>query len=388
MNKRYLIIITFLFCIGFNLEATTQFGGKGLFYVNSANVIPKGYLESFTGIRYFGKVAGFGSDQKAYTLWNVRIVNSFNYGAGKNVEFAVTPIIYQDTNTKKGNAFNEKANFIDDVLLSMKIGSFSMLESPYVFGGMIYFRLPTAKAHNIIYEPYSAGKVEIGLNGLFSYFSNVAFPEESWSFHANLGYLNHNDVGKELTDDPSDITPESMSSELLIGIGILYPAGTFDFSTELNASYFLSRPPETAYSRESVSYLTAGLYYKPYQWLTLEMAMDLRLFSGKNLSVYSPETHLPPPPTEDFPNYPTWRGLLGVKIGILPTDLYATSTEASLKRKARDRRAILEKMMEERKDTEDAESELSKIKAERQKVEEELERLRKLLETEKDKDKK
>ncbi len=385
MNKICLIVIVFLLCISLNLEATTQFGGEGLFYVNSAKVIPPGYLQSCTGIRYFGKVASFGSGHKAFTLWNVRVVNSFNYGAGEHVEFAITPIIYQDTNTQKGNALSGKANSIDDIFLSVKIGSYSMLESPYVFGGMLYFRLPTAKSHNIIYEPYSAGKVEFGLTGMVSYFSNVAFPDESWSFHANLGYLNHDDVGKELTDDPDDVTPESMSSELLIGIGLLYPAGTFDFSAELNASYFIKRPPETAYSRESVSYLTAGLYYKPYRWLTFEMAMDLRLFSGKDLSVYSPETHLPPPPTEDFPNYPTWRGILGAKIGILPAELYATSTEATLKRKARDRRAILEKMMEERKDTEDAESELSKIKAERQKVEEELERLRKLLEAEKDK---
>jgi hypothetical protein len=223
------------------------------------------------------------------------------------------------------------------------------------------------------------------LKGLISYFSNVPFPEAGWSIHGNLAYLNHNDVGQELTDYPEDPTPEVMSSELIGGIGLLYPAGTFDFSAELNGRYFLNRPSETAYSMESVGYLTAGVYYKPHRWLTFQMAMDMRVYSGEDLTKYAPETHLSPPPTEDFPNYPTWRGLLGVKIGILPTDLYKTSAEATLKRKARDRRAILERMMEERQDTEDAESELSRIKAERQKVEEELERLRKLLEAEKDK---
>ena len=75
---------------------------------------------------------------------------------------------------------------------------------------------------------------------------------------------------------------------------------------------------------------------------------------------------------------------MGAKLAILPTSLYS-STDTNIRQQTRDRRAILEKMMQDQKDTEDAEEELSRIKSERQRVEEELERLRKLLEEEKKK---
>jgi hypothetical protein len=162
----------------------------------------------------------------------------------------------------------------------------------------------------------------------------------------------------------------------------LYPMETFAFSLELNGRFFLNRPPESAYSREYVSYLTGGVYYIPSRWMSIEMGIDLRVASGKNLTSYR---YVMPPPTETFPNYPTWRGLLGIKWTILPRNLYK-SEDALLKQKAKDRKAILEKMMDQETNTESAEQELSRIQAERKKVEEELERLRKLLEAEKKKE--
>ena len=380
----FLVIFTIL--VTAHLQGTTGLGGRGLIYVHSAKVIPQGYLEFYSGTRFFGKIANFGADKKAYTLWNVQGFMSFNYGISSHLEIAVSPILYQDTNSNRGNILDGQANFPDDLFLGLKIGSFGALESPFLFGGMVHTRIPTARQHNIVYEPYSAGSVEIGVTGLVSYFHNPTFPEEGWSLHGNLGYLNHNDVGKELTDNPDDPTPQSMSSEVLFGLGLLYPAGTFDFSAEINARYFLVDPPETAYSREYVSYLTAGVYYKPYRWVTFEMGVDLRLTSDEDLSDYQ-NTQLSQPP-EDFPNYPTWRGILGVKLVILPTGLYSSPEKILLEKRAADRREILERMMKGQKDTEDAESELSRIRAERRRVEEELKRLRKLLEEEKKKKKK
>ena len=380
MFRKSCLVAIFSVLIVAHLEGTTSQGGKGLFYVHSAQVIPRGYLEFYAGTRFYGKIAS-GTD--AYTLWNVQGFATFNYGVNSHLELAVSPIVYQDTNSGGGNILDGQANFPDDLFLSAKIGSLGGLESPFLFGGMLSVRIPTAREHNVIYEPYSAGCLEVGVTGLISYFRNTTFPEEGWSLHGNLGYLNHNDVGKELTDNPDDPTPQSMSSEILFGLGWLYPAGTFDFSAEINARYFLTDPPVTAYSREYVSYLTAGVYYKPYRWVTLEMGVDFRLVSEQDVSDYE-NTGLPPPP-EDFPNYPTWRGTLGVKLAVLPTSLYSSSEKALLEQKAADRRAILERMMEEQEDTEDAESELSRIRRERQRVEEELQRLRKLLEAEKEK---
>ena len=74
-------------------------------------------------------------------------------------------------------------------------GSFGAMENPFLFGGLISARIPMAESHNIIYEPYSAGSLEIALTGLMSYHSNLTFPDENWSIHSNLTYLHHNESG-------------------------------------------------------------------------------------------------------------------------------------------------------------------------------------------------
>jgi len=379
--RRIIDFLFLIFLLSFvSSQATTRQGGKGLIYVHSARVLEKGHLEFVAGTRFFGKIANFGSSKVAYTLWNVQGFSSFNYGITPHIEFSFSPIFYQDTNSDGGNALDGQANIPDDIFIGLKAGSFREIESPFIFGAILYTRIPAAKQHNIIYEPYSAGTIEVGLKGIASYYSNPTFLDEGWSVHCNIGYLNHNDVGTKLTGNPDDVRPGAMSAELLFGIGIRYPAGTFDFSSEINARYFITPPPETAYSREYVSYLTAGVYYMPYPWITFQMGIDIKLISEKDISQYVPDTSLDPPP-EKFPNYPTWRGVLGVRMAILPFGLYS-SESARLRREAEDRRKILEKMLKEQKDTNSAESELQKIRASRKKLEEELERIRKLLEQE------
>ncbi len=364
--------------------ATPRGGGIGLIYLHSARTLNKGFLEFVAGTRYFGKVASLGS--KPYTLWNVQGMISFNYGISDHVELAISPIIYQDTNSGGGNILDGKANLPDDLFIVLKVGSFGGLESPFRFGGRVDVRFPTANSYNVVYEPYSAGRVEVGVTGLITYFSNTVFPQEGWSLHGNLGYVNHNDVGEELTDDPADPTPSQNSSELLLGVGMLIPAGTFDFSGELNFRTFVIQPPGTAYTREDMAYLTAGVYFKPTRWITFEMGIDLLLFGGQDASDYMNTSLVRPP--EDFPNYPTWRGVLSAKLALLPMSLYRSSESEMMDKRAMDRRAVLERMMQDQKETEGTETELEKIRSERKKLEDDLRRIRKMLEEEKKKKKK
>lgn len=381
--KKKLIGLAWL-SIAIQLVAVPKQGGIGLMYVQSAKTLPKGYLEFFAGTRYFGKVS-VSDASAASTLWVVQGYSAFNFGMNEHIEVSLAPIFYQDTHqsSDKNSLTKKSINLPDDLFLSIKFGSFRRFESQVLFGFQLTSRFPTGEFHNVIYEPYSAGRIELGLNGLLSYFSNVSFPDEGWSLHGNLGYLNHNDVGRELTPDPEDPTATAMSSELLLGLGLHVPVHEFEFSIEMNARYFMIRPPETAYSREYVSYLTPAVYYKPYPWLTFQSAFDIQLVSQEDMSVYSGsgETSLNPPPP-DFPNYPTWRGMLGIKFHLLPSSLYKREEDV-LRRQATERRQLIERMSEEETERDDAEEELNRIQSERRKVEQELERLRKLLENEK-----
>ena len=74
-------------------------------------------------------------------------------------------------------------------------------------------------------------------------------------------------------------------------------------------------------------------------------------------------------------------------IGCQPT-LDIEKEKTQLQRRASDRKELLQRMMENQQDTENAEDEIMRIRNERAKVENELKRLRKLLEEEKKKKKK
>ena len=124
------------------------------------------------------------------------------------------------------------------------------------------------------------------------------------------------------------------------------------------------------------------MHYKPAPWATFNFGVDLLLFGGEDLTEYE-NTALSVPPA-DFPNYPTWRMSLGAKIAILPFSRFASS-RSDMEKRATDRREMLRRILQGEKGTEEAQDELSRIRTERQKVEDELRRLRQLLEKEKEK---
>jgi len=358
---------------------TTQGGGNGLIYTQSARTIEKGHLQLFTGTAFYGKIVGFVS--RPYTLWNVQGAASLNLGLGPNLELGISPILYQDTNKGGGNVLGGAGNMPDDLFIHLKIGNLAGFESPFIFGGQISTRIPTASSHNIIYEPYSAGSLGVGVTGLASYFSNAVFLDEGWSLHANLRLWYHNDLGQNLVPDNESETsayPLEVTTELMAMLGARFPAGNFDFSAELHSRYFIARPPASAYSRENVAYLTGGVYYKPNDWITFQMGVDVLLYSGEDITEYNP---LPAPPA-DFPNYPPWKGLLGARISILPLSLYKPKDKSIFQRRSVEQRELLERTLSGEATGEKGETELERIRAAREKLEADLKRIRELLEEE------
>ncbi len=355
-------------------------GGRGLTYVRSAWNLAPGYLLMYGNTRFFGKVGKLNLAQNitsAVTFWDVQGSVSFNYGISEHFELAFSPIIYQDTN-RGGKGYN----MIDDIFLSLKIGSYGKKGSSVSYGFDLSARFPTAKDHNIIFEPYSAGKVSFGFNGRLSYARDPLYPEDGLSLHLNLGYWNHNDVGQQLTNISPTVDlvrVESPTQEFLYGMGIILPSDKFDFSMELYGNAFIQKPPPTAFSRENVAYLAPKVRYKAQRWLSLDMSLDIRLVGSNDETDYSlPGVN----PLPDQPNYPTWRMNLGAQFTILPTTVYSVSERDILMKKAETRRELFEQIIREQRETEAAEEELERIKEERRKAERELERLRRILEGE------
>ena len=354
---------------------------RGPLVVRSAWTLEPGYLTLLTHTRFFGKVSQLPQAQggaNAVTIWNVQGGMSLNYGISKHFEASFVPMIYQDTNKKTNKGYN----LLDDLFLLLKVGSLGSKGGSLSYGFDFGLRFPTAKEHNVVFESYSAGKTSFGANAMVSYARDPLYAEDAFSMHFNLGYWNHNDVGEKLT--PVNVTNDNdrvlnMTQELSYGVAMLFPMEKFDFRFETHGRTFLQKPPENAFSRESVTYISPGVTYKPYRWMTLLVNADVRVTNAAD------ETNYKKPgvnPIANLPNYASWRLTLGTKIAILPTSLYAISERDILMRKAESRRELFEQIIKEQRETESAEEELERIKDERRKAEKELERLRRILEGE------
>lgn len=371
-------IFLMLIFLGSGVFANGFNGGRGLNYVKSAWNLKPGYLTLSGRSQVFGKVANNATNfNNAISYWNIQGVLGFNYGISDHIELALSPIMYQDT--QKGE---KKYVMPGDLLLSLKFGSYNIKGSSLTWSTSVETRFPTGKESNIYLEPYTAGTVEWGFTGMLSYSKDPLYPEENLNVDLNIGYLNHNDVGKKLSDNPNDTySVTSMTQELLYGFGIKVPTSDFDFSVEMYGNSFIQKPPQTAYSLENYLYLTPTIAYRAYNWLTLKVGADFRLSSNDDKTSYVYTNKFP----TELPNYAGWRINFGFNFLLLPTSVYKTSDKDVLIRKAESRRELFEQIIKEQRETESAEEELDRIKTERRKAEKELERLRRILEGDKKK---
>jgi hypothetical protein len=250
-------------------------------------------------------------------------------------------------------------------------------------------RLPLAKQHNIILEPYSAGSVELGVLGLFSYSKDVLIPENAFNLHLNLGLWHYNDTGKFLIKDtgrlPIDTAADtfavlSPTRALLWGAGFAIPTHEFDFTFEIFGRTFMVRPPVTAYSREDFAYITPGVIYHAAYWASLNVNMDVRISSDRELTHFIPRLNNQINPS--LPSFPNWRVRFGAKFALNqpPPPPGQKPLFASSNGRLTTQHKTLEKQLtEERRKTETAEEELSKIRDDRKRMEAMLARLRSLL---------
>jgi hypothetical protein len=305
----------------------------------------------------------------AVTFWDAQGTFTVFYGLGKTYEIGLSQILYQD-NHKGGSGYN----LPDDLYLKFKFASLGPKILPIKFGAQINSRIPTAKYHNIPLEPYSAGNLEFSILGLISYSPNLLSSEESFNAHVNVGYLDHNDIGENLVDESEGNYKKSTSSkEFIYGVGIVYPITKFDFSFEFYGNRHLSRPPAVAYSRYNYAYITPGITYHPYYWLSVAFGFDYRLTAAKpNESAYTI--------TKNMPVFPTWRMNFGVKINLISKIQNRFEEKDETKLSTEKDKGVYEQIADERKQVEDAERELEKIREERKRMDEMLKRLRKVLE--------
>lgn len=376
-NFKRIIFIGIIFSISIlNTLAGTEQGNRGPIYLSTAWNLPKGDLTFQGNSRFYFNNKTFtsiNSPTTAVTFWDIQGGLNLNYGLGKHFQIGLSQILYQD-NHKSGSGYN----FPDDMFLRFKVGSFPEKPSLLKLGATVTARLPLAKYHNVQLEPYSAGRVEFGVTGLLSFAQNQILPDDGLNAHLNLGLIDHNDHGKKFTESNITYINQKNSREIYGGLALIYPMTKFDFSVELYGNYNISKPPPAAFSRHNYLYITPGITYNAYYWLSLACGFDFRL--SKHVS--SKSYFIPEEKTDVLPTYPTWRINFSVKVNLVSKLKGRFEKKENFESTASDKskKDVYEEITDERKQIENAEEELQKIRDERKKMDDILDRLRKALE--------
>ncbi|MDZ7342508.1 MAG: DUF4200 domain-containing protein [candidate division KSB1 bacterium] len=367
-------------------QSATEQGNRGPIYLGTAWNLEKGDVNFHANSRFYFNNKTFyvpNNPAMAVTFWDIQGGVNLLYGIGKHYQIGLTQIIYQD-NHKDGKGYN----FPDDLFLKMKIASFPIKQSPFNVGLNILTRIPVAEHHNIRLEPYSAGQVEFGVIGLLSYAADRVNPEDGFNVHVNLGLIDHNDHGVKLGGaDCAEYQISRSSREVNAGVALVMPTSNFDFLVEMYGNYNITKPPPNAYSRHSYVYITPEVIYKPFQWITLGIGFDFRLTPNRSSNSDLIQSEM----SSVLPTYPTWRVNFGVKMSLAARAkerLLAKDRNKPSGLDGEKKKDVYKGMAEERKEIENAEAELEKIRSERQKMDEILKRLRKALEIKEDTEKK
>ncbi len=365
----FLLPISTVFSQGLQFPA-----GRGLTHLHSAWTLDKGavtinaHTTSFYKTTLTNNVTG--------TFWDVQGVVSAAIAPHKHFELYLTNIVYQDTHQGSSGI-----NTPSDVNFAIKAASFGSIKSPVKFGLLAEGRIPLASHHNVVFEPYSSGQFEFGITALGSVTSDLLIPEAGFNLHANVGMWFHNDKGQTITSDPTDNTvATSASRALLWGVGAVLPTSQLDFGLEVSGRMFAVRPPVTAYTRENAYYLTPSINYRANNRASFFAAVDVRLSSDTDLSLYTANGTTLVQVHPDLPSNPGWRLQIGGKYHItkpaprgLESPLFVEEDEniPAL--------PLQEQLGKERRKTEMAEEQLSKIREDRRKMEDTLAKLRQVL---------
>jgi hypothetical protein len=373
--KRLISVVLICFLI---TSVYAQYSGsKALIRMQTAKTFEAGRLDFRSDLNFFTKLADYlGSAPPNFTAANYWVVSSnllLTYGIVDNVDLAVALRLYQDTQYKN------EYNLPDDVFATIKAGSFYFGKRKFCAAGMLNFRFGTGEAHNSPFIEYSSGSLEYGLKGALSYYVDPYLPDRNFSAHLNLGWYNHNDAGKYVYDPPQSPARYRQRAgkngiELQYGLGMIYPVGQVDFMLELNGVNFLVQPDTMVYGRENYTYVTPSIRYKPYRWLSLDLAVDIRVSSDveetRGVAVYTKQNL-------NLPNYASWMAHMGLTFHILnPRGEGFESDQVGR------RIQYFNSAMADRERLDRVRQELQKLKKQREDAEKELQELKQILEEE------
>ena len=155
-----------------------------------------------------------------------------------------------------------------------------------------YVSIPTAKNHNVRFEPYSSDKVGAGLVGIVTADMTESFPLVPLKLNFNFGYMDHSLNGNFFIDE---------EDQFILGAGLKFPIRSFILYTEYSGEVFANNAAIT-YAENSTR-ITQGLkFLGPWNMIfdcAVDIGLDQPLSPEQRASIYQKD-------------YADWKVILGV----------------------------------------------------------------------------
>jgi len=353
---------------------------NGLIHTHTGRTLDEGMLQFKTNMNFYTKLGDFlnkslqSDDYNAANWWLVASNLSAAYGFYNHFDVTASLRLYQDTHYE--NEFNTPG----DLFLSLKAGSLQFGRRKFNGSFTTSFRIPLGEEHNYPFAEYASGALEYGFFGALSYYMDPYLPDRSTNFHFNIGWWNHNERNEVLytRKNGDELVASKSSSYLHLALASVIPAGEFEIRFELSGALATTKPDSFVYSSEEWVLLTPSVRYKPYDWVSIDLGVDLRMAprDDRQWTAGVPDVS----ETLKLPkNYPPWKVQMGLNFNI-PVGGRAAKTIEEVESEQFNQQVEFYKLIQdEREKSSEIEDELKELKRERESADREIEELKKML---------
>ena len=327
MNKksiRYFFAILLLSFVVPLAAQTTSAGGRGMFRVFSAETIQRGSIFITNSYQTFLRTTdsrGYGNDHT--------IQLGLTYGLTHSLELTAQIVPYQEDQL-------HDFSLPGDTQLGVK-WRLPLSNQSLVSGVRGFIIVPTGRSHNVPFEPYSSGKLSWGAMGMMTLNLGQGYPLK---VYANFGYLDHN-ITTLFSNDITD--------QLLLAFGLKIPIQALIIYAEYTGEIFINN--DALDFKDNSMRVTYGAKFGGPLRTTIDVGMDIGL--SRNLN---------PAPHPLVHDYADWKIFAGFSYQITTARVYG-------------RPPIVTKA-----NTNDESKILEEIKKKRERVDEDLEEMKKKLE--------
>lgn len=251
----YIIISIILYCcIGGAYSQVTMRGAKGLFRVFSAEPVnPTDIFVNGTLSMYFNKVG----PQALEKYYNANL--NATVGLASYLEAFINIIPYQDDQYHIWGRFG-------DTKIGLKYLT-PLATKQFKLGFIGFYKFPTADSTNVKYEIFSTDKPGWGAAALFTMDLVEVFPTFPIKFNLNFGYMDHNIYDRYFT---------AKIDQILIGAGLKFSVRSVQVYCEYSGEIFFNNPAEVDFNQNSMRITPGVRFLGPWQ-NTIDLALDLSL---------------------------------------------------------------------------------------------------------------